>query len=64
MDAIRKYPRTRHVEGSGLQEDDDPNVAPAKDLAQRFTGDDNGWVPAFAGMTERRFEPTVGAYHG
>lgn len=28
MDSIRKYPRTRHIEGSGLQKDDDPDVAP------------------------------------
>ncbi|MGC4047285.1 MAG: RNA ligase family protein [Armatimonas sp.] len=27
MDSIRKYPRTRHLEGSGLQKDDDPDVA-------------------------------------
>jgi hypothetical protein len=36
MDAIRKYPRTRHVEGSGLQDGDDPNVAAWSELAGRF----------------------------
>jgi hypothetical protein len=28
MESIRKYPRTRHIEGSGLQKDDDPDVMP------------------------------------
>jgi hypothetical protein len=32
---IHKYPRTRHVEGSGLQADDDPVVAPWAELAGR-----------------------------
>ncbi|MCU0491159.1 MAG: RNA ligase family protein [Chloroflexaceae bacterium] len=36
MDSIRKYPRTRHVEGSGLQSDDDPVTAPWRELANRF----------------------------
>lgn len=32
---IYKYPRTRHVEGSGLQADDDPVTAPWAELAGR-----------------------------
>jgi hypothetical protein len=28
MESIRKYPRTRHIEGSGLQKGDDPEVCP------------------------------------
>lgn len=35
MDQIIKYPRTRHLEGSGLQPDDDPNTAPWAELAGR-----------------------------
>ena len=35
MEPMHKYPRTRHVEGSGLQIDDDPNTAPWRDLAGR-----------------------------
>jgi hypothetical protein len=35
MQPIHKYPRTRHVEGSGLQADDDPNTAPWRELAGR-----------------------------
>lgn len=36
MESIHKYPRTRHVEGSGLQPDDDPNTASWSELAGRF----------------------------
>ena len=32
-DAIAKYPRTPHLEGSGIQAGDDPNVVPDRDLA-------------------------------
>ena len=32
---IVKYPRTRHLEGSGVQVDDDPNVVLDRDLAAR-----------------------------
>jgi hypothetical protein len=35
MEQIFKYPRTRHVEGSGLQADDDPVTAPWAELAGR-----------------------------
>jgi hypothetical protein len=35
MEQIFKYPRTRHLEGSGLQADDDPVVAPWAELAGR-----------------------------
>ena len=35
MQPIHKYPRTRHVEGSGLQADDDPVTAPWRELAGR-----------------------------
>jgi hypothetical protein len=33
MEQIRKYPRTRHLEGSGLQADDDPTTAAWSELA-------------------------------
>jgi hypothetical protein len=33
MEQIYKYPRTRHIEGSGLQADDDPVVAAWSELA-------------------------------
>jgi len=33
MEQIRKYPRTRHLEGSGLQADDDPATALWSELA-------------------------------
>jgi hypothetical protein len=33
MEQIRKYPRTRHLEGSGLQADDDPATAAWSELA-------------------------------
>lgn len=33
MEQIYKYPRTRHIEGSGLQADDDPVTAPWAELA-------------------------------
>jgi RNA ligase len=33
MEQIYKYPRTRHLEGSGLQADDDPLTAPWAELA-------------------------------
>jgi hypothetical protein len=33
---IFKYPRTRHLEGSGLQADDDPVTAPWAELAGRY----------------------------
>jgi hypothetical protein len=36
MEPIYKYPRTRHVEGSGLQPDDHPQTAPFAELAGRF----------------------------
>jgi hypothetical protein len=36
MDPIFKYPRTRHIEGSGLQPDDDPDAAPFSQLADRY----------------------------
>jgi len=36
MEPIYKYPRTRHVEGSGLQPDDDPQAAPFAELAGRL----------------------------
>ena len=32
---IHKYPRTPHLEGSGIQADDDPAVTPDRDLAAR-----------------------------
>ena len=32
---IAKYPRTPHLEGSGIQTDDDPNVASDRELAAR-----------------------------
>jgi hypothetical protein len=32
-DLLYKYPRTRHIEGSGLQADDDPDVLPFSELA-------------------------------
>jgi hypothetical protein len=35
MEQIYKYPRTRHIEGSGLQADDDPVTAPWAELAGR-----------------------------
>ena len=35
MEQIFKYPRTRHIEGSGLQADDDPVTAPWAELAGR-----------------------------
>jgi hypothetical protein len=35
VEQIYKYPRTRHIEGSGLQADDDPVVAPWSELAGR-----------------------------
>jgi hypothetical protein len=35
MEQIFKYPRTRHIEGSGLQADDEPITAPWADLAGR-----------------------------
>ena len=35
MSEIHKYPRTRHIEGSGLQPGDDPEYAPFADLAGR-----------------------------
>jgi hypothetical protein len=35
MEAIQKYPRTRHIVGSGLQGDDDPVTAPWSELAGR-----------------------------
>jgi hypothetical protein len=35
MEPIHKYPRTRHVVGSGLQADDDPVTAPWSELAGR-----------------------------
>ncbi|HEX3271940.1 MAG TPA: RNA ligase family protein [Ktedonobacterales bacterium] len=35
MSEIHKYPRTRHIEGSGLQPGDDPECAPFADLAGR-----------------------------
>jgi RNA ligase len=35
MEQIRKYPRTRHLDGSGLQADDDPATAPWSELAGR-----------------------------
>lgn len=36
MEYIYKYPRTRHLEGSGLQADDDPVTAPWSELAGRY----------------------------
>jgi hypothetical protein len=36
MEQIYKYPRTRHIEGSGLQADDDPVTAPWAELAGRY----------------------------
>ncbi len=36
METIYKYPRTRHIEGSGLQADDDPLTAPWSALASRY----------------------------
>jgi hypothetical protein len=36
MEPIYKYPRTRHVEGSGLQPDDDPQTTSFAELAGRF----------------------------
>jgi hypothetical protein len=36
MEPIYKYPRTRHIEGSGLQPDDDRQTAPFAELAGRF----------------------------
>lgn len=36
MEPLHKYPRTRHVEGSGLQASDDPQTAPFAELAGRY----------------------------
>jgi hypothetical protein len=36
MEPIFKYPRTRHLEGSGLQPDDDPRAASFEELAGRY----------------------------
>jgi hypothetical protein len=36
MEPINKYPRTRHLAGSGLQPDDDPTTAPWSDLAGQY----------------------------
>jgi RNA ligase-like protein len=36
MEPLYKYPRTRHIEGSGLQADDDPQAAPFAELAGRY----------------------------
>lgn len=36
MEQIHKYPRTRHIEGSGLQADDDPVTAPWAELTGRY----------------------------
>jgi hypothetical protein len=36
MQQIHKYPRTRHLEGSGLQPGDDPQAAPFAELAGRW----------------------------
>src|SRR5512145_2697790 len=36
MEPIYKYPRTRHIEGSGLQPDDDPHVVPFAELKGRY----------------------------
>ena len=36
MEPIYKYPRTRHIEGSGLQLGDDPQSAPFAELAGRY----------------------------
>jgi hypothetical protein len=36
MEPIYKYPRTRHIEGSGLQPGDDPDVALFAQLADRY----------------------------
>jgi hypothetical protein len=36
MEPIFKYPRTRHVEGSGLQADDDSDTVPFAQFAGRF----------------------------
>lgn len=36
MEQIHKYPRTRHIEGSGLQADDDPVTAPWAELIGRY----------------------------
>lgn len=36
MEQIYKYPRTRHLAGSGLQPDDDPVTAPWDELAGRY----------------------------
>ncbi len=35
MEQLYKYPRTRHIEGSGLQTDDDPVTTPWAELAGR-----------------------------
>ncbi|MCX6367646.1 MAG: RNA ligase family protein [Armatimonadetes bacterium] len=36
MDSIRKYPRTQHLEGSGLQKGDDPDRMPFVLLREKF----------------------------
>src|SRR5687767_10525145 len=36
MEPIYKYPRTRHVEGSGIQAGDDPQVASFGELAGQY----------------------------
>ena len=50
MDPIYKYPRTRHVEGSGIQTgDDDLQVAPWRELAGKYWLSRKRWTARTAG---------------